>query len=210
MGGSSNYLITASRLGLWVGVADCIGDDDLGAFYRTGLEAEGVDTSRHQTLGRVEELRAALSCLQAGVGTPTSASKGVSGTYTPEELDESYIWEAALLHESVTLSRRIRSAGAVMKAIRTAKRAGGHVFFDPSPVADAIKGELLREAVAVNRHSYPQRQGAEAHRLHARLKPEPGSLLDLGTKQCRPEDEELDGCSIPHTIGGRCTTPGSR
>jgi sugar/nucleoside kinase (ribokinase family) len=34
MGGSSNYLKAASRLGLRVGIADAIGDDDLGSFYR--------------------------------------------------------------------------------------------------------------------------------------------------------------------------------
>ena len=46
LGGASNFLIQASRLGLAAGIVDCVGDDDLGVFFVEGLRSEGVDVSR--------------------------------------------------------------------------------------------------------------------------------------------------------------------
>jgi sugar/nucleoside kinase (ribokinase family) len=182
MGGSSNYLITASRLGLRVGVADCIGDDDLGAFYRTGLEAEGVDTSQL----RVREGGRTTGCLVLLTSRGKHAYvglEGVSGTYTPEELDEGYIGEArSFLMSGYPLAEN-PIASAVAKAMRTAKKAGRIIFFDPSPVADSIQPDLLREAVASTHTLILNEREMRLIASTLKLKPEPGSLLDLGTKR---------------------------
>jgi len=182
MGGSSNYLIAASRLGLRVGVADCIGDDDLGAFYRAGLEAEGVDTSRL----RVREGGRTTGCLVLLTSRGRHAYvglEGVSRTYTPEELDEGYISGArSLLMSGYPLAEN-PIASAVAKAMRAAKRAGKIIFFDPSPVADSIQPDLLHETVA-STHTLilnEREMGLVASTL--KLKANPGSLLDLGAKR---------------------------
>ena len=78
MGGSSNYLIMASRLGLRVGVADAVGDDDLGAYYVAGLEAECVDTT-HIMTRQGERTRAVSSYSPTRGSTPTSDSKARQG-----------------------------------------------------------------------------------------------------------------------------------
>ena len=78
MGGSSNYLIAASRLGLRVGVADAIGGDDLGAFYRAGLEAEGIDTSQLVVREGVGP-RVASYCSLGEGDTHTSGSRASAG-----------------------------------------------------------------------------------------------------------------------------------
>ncbi len=182
MGGSSNYLIEASRLGLRVGVADAIGDDDLGAFYRAGLEEEGVDTSQLV----VREGGRTTGCLvlltkrgrHAYVGL-----EGVSGTYTPEELDEGYVSEAhSLLMSGYPLAEDPISS-AVAKAMRTAKRTGRPIFFDPSPVADSIQPKLLREAVA-STHTLilnEREMGLIASTL--KVKANADSLIELGAKR---------------------------
>lgn len=205
MGGSSNYLIAASRLGLHVGVADAIGDDDLGAFYRAGLEAEGVDTSQL----RVREGGKTTDCLvlltrrgkHAYVGL-----EGISGTYTPEELDEGYVSGArSLLISGYPLAEN-PIASAVAKAMRTAKWAGRTIFFDPSPVADSIKPDLLREAIE-STHTLilnEREMGLIASTL--KVKANPSSLLDLGAKRVVLK-RGADGCSF-HTLSGAVDYPG--
>jgi sugar/nucleoside kinase (ribokinase family) len=205
MGGSSNYLIEASRLGLRVGVADAIGDDDLGAFYRAGLEEEGVDTSQLV----VREGGRTTGCLvlltkrgrHAYVGL-----EGVSGTYTPEELDEGYVSEAhSLLMSGYPLAEDPISS-AVAKAMRTAKRTGRPIFFDPSPVADSIQPKLLREAVA-STHTLilnEREMGLIASTL--KVKANADSLIQLGAERVILK-RGAEGCTF-HTRSGFSEYPG--
>jgi sugar/nucleoside kinase (ribokinase family) len=146
MGGSSNYLIMASRLGLRAGVVDCIGDDDLGNFYRTGLDAEGVDTSnlRIRIGGKTSGCLVLLTRRgkHAYVGLD-----GVSRTLAANELDEKYVTSARAFFLSGYPLAETPISNAVIKAMRAASGAGRHVFFDPSPVVDTISAEILREAL---------------------------------------------------------------
>ena len=93
--------------------------------------------------------------------------EGVSGTYTPEELDEGDVSEAhSLLMSGYPLAEDPISS-AVAKAMRTAKRTGRPIFFDPSPVADSIPPKLLREAVASLTHTLIlNEEGDGPHRVH--------------------------------------------
>ena len=205
MGGSSNYLIAASRLGLRVGVADAIGGDDLGAFYRAGLEAEGVDTSQLV----VREGGRTTGCLvlltrrgrHAYVGL-----EGVSGTYTPEELDEGYVSRArSLLISGYPLAEN-PIASAVVKAMRAAKRSGRPIFFDPSPVADSIQPKLLREAIA-STHTLilnEREMGLIASTL--KVKANPDSLIELGVERVVLK-QGAEGCTF-HTSSGFAEYPG--
>ena len=199
MGGSSNYLIMASRLGLRVGIADAVGDDDLGTYYVAGLEAENVDTTFIKTRrgGRT------TGCVVLLTNTGQHAYIGLEGasrTFTPAELDECYITSAGAFFMSGYPLAEEPISGAVMKALKAAKGAGRHVFFDPSPVADAIKGEALREAVrSTDTLMLNNRElGLVASVLG--VKPEPGSLLRLGVGTVVLK-MGADGCSF-HTQSG--------
>jgi ribokinase len=199
MGGSSNYLIMASRLGLRAGVIDCIGDDDLGAFYRTGLETEGVDTSRigvrkgGKTSGCIVILTSKGKHAYIGL-------EGVSRTLTPGELDEGYVAGARAFFMSGYPLSESPIAGAVLKALRTAKKAGRHVFFDPSPVADTIQIDALREAVESTDTLILNDRELDLIASTLGVKPQPASLLQLGTERVVLK-EGADGCSF-HTASG--------
>jgi sugar/nucleoside kinase (ribokinase family) len=205
MGGSSNYLIMASRLGLTAGIVDCIGDDDLGAFYRAGLEAEGVDTSRI----RVREGGRTSGCIVILTNMGEHAYiglEGVSRTLTEKELDEDYVTGARAFFMSGYPLSETPIAYAVLKTMRTAKKAGRHVFFDPSPVADTIQVNALREAVeSTDTIILNDRElGLIASTLG--MKPQPVSLLHLGAKRVVLK-EGADGCSF-HTSSGAVHYPG--
>jgi len=205
MGGSSNYLITMSRLGLKVGVADAIGDDDLAAFYRAGLEAEGVDTS-HLTVRKGGKTSGCVVILTDEGEHAYIGLEGVSRTFTAEELDEGYVKGAKAFFMSGYPLAESPISGAVLKALRVAKAAGRHVFFDPSPVADTIDAAALKEVVA----------GTDTFILNDRelglvasvmgVKAEPASLLRLGARRVVLK-EGSDGCSI-HTPKGASSYPG--
>jgi ribokinase len=199
MGGSSNYLIMASRLGLKVGVADAVGDDDLGAYYVAGLEAEGVDTThiRKRRGGRT------TGCVVLLTDAGQHAYIGLDGssrTFTPAELDEGYIASAKAFFMSGYPLAEAPISGAILKALRAAKGARRHVFFDPSPVADTIKAEVLREAVASTDTLILNDRELGLVTSVLGVKPEPENLLRLGA--CIVVLKMgADGCSF-HTRSG--------
>ncbi len=196
MGGSSNYLITARRLGLHVGVVDCIGDDDLGDFYRAGLEVEKVDTSRiivrrgGRTTGCVVILTDKGKHAYIGL-------EGVSQTLTADELNESYVTGAKAFFMSGYPLAESPISSAVAKALRAAHNAGRHIFFDPSPVADKIQRELLREAVQSTDTLILNDREIRLVATALGVEPEPASLISLGAKRVVLK-RGADGCSI-HT-----------
>ncbi len=146
MGGSSNYLIMARRLGLRVCIVDCIGDDDLGNFYRAGLEAEGIDTS--SLIIRIGGKTSGCLVLLTRRGKHAYVGlEGVSRTLTAYELDEDFVTNARALFLSGYPLAETPISQAVIKAMRAASVARRLVFFDPSPVVDMISVDILREAL---------------------------------------------------------------
>jgi ribokinase len=205
MGGSSNYLIMSSRLGLKAGVIDCIGDDDLGVFYRAGLEAEGVDTSRI----RVREKGRTSGCIVILTNKGKHAYiglEGVSRTLTAEELDENYVARTRAFFMSGYSLSETPIADAVLKALRAAKKAGRHVFFDPSPVAGAIQVEVLREVVESTDTLILNDRELGLITSTLGVRPQPVSLLCLGAERVILK-EGADGCSF-HTTSGSEHYPG--
>jgi len=199
MGGSSNYLIAASRLGLRVGVADCIGDDDLGVFYRAGLEAEGIDTSRLL----VRERGRTSGCIVILTSRGKHAYiglEGVSRTYSPDEFDEGYVLEARSLFISGYPLAENPIAFTVTKAMRTATRAGIPIFFDPSPVVDAIQPNLLREAVESTHTLILNYREMCLIASTLGIKNELNSLLELGARRVILK-RGADGCSFQTPLG---------
>jgi len=194
MGGSSNYLIMARRLGLRVGVVDCIGDDDLGNFYRAGLEAEGVDISN--LIIRIGGKTSGCLVLLTKRGKHAYVGlEGVSRTLTAYELDEDYVTNARALFLSGYPLAETPISQAVMKAMRAVSVAGRLVFFDPSPVVDLISADILREALnATDTLILNEREmGLITSKFEVESKPE--SLLSLGAGRVVLK-RGAEGCSF--------------
>ncbi len=196
MGGSSNYLIMASHLGLKVGVVDAIGDDDLGTFYLEGLKAEGVDTT-HLIKRRGGRTTGCVVLLTDSGEHAYIGLEGVSQTLTPAELDEGYIASTKALFISGYPLAEAPVSSAVLKALKAAKLAGSLVFFDPSPVADNIPANALREAVAEADILILNDRELRLVTSVLGVEPNPNSILALGTSTIFLK-MGAEGCSV-HT-----------
>jgi len=150
LGGASNFLIQASRLGLSVGIIDYVGNDELGSFYIKGLKSEGVDISR--------------ICVKAGIHTAYCivlvdrcgqhayiGFEGATGHLTPGEVDPEYISGSRLLYVSgyTLIASPIREA--VFGAVEIATRSTIPIFFDPGPKLAGIPIEMLERLISVSR-----------------------------------------------------------
>jgi sugar/nucleoside kinase (ribokinase family) len=205
MGGSSNYLITASRLGLRVGIEDCVGDDDLGAFYLSGLEAEGVDASRI-IVRRGGKTSSCVVILTKEGEHAYIGIEGVSRTFTPQELDEDYLLTARSFFMSGYPLSEIPIADTVLKAMRVARIAGRHIFFDPSPVADEINVDALCEAIKSTDTLILNDREMSLVATSLGVKPEPDSLIKFGAKRVVLK-RGVDGCSF-YTSSSKNDYPG--
>lgn len=194
MGGSSNYLIMARRLGLRAGVVDCVGDDDLGDFYRAGLDAEGVDLSN--LIIRIGGKTSGCLVLLTRKGKHAYVGlEGVSRTLTANELDEDYVANARALFLSGYPLAETPISQAVMKAMRAASGAGRPIFFDPSPVVDMISVEILREALNASNTLILNEREMDLITSKFGVGPQPESLLSLGASRVVLK-RGADGCSF--------------
>jgi ribokinase len=197
MGGSSNYLIMAKRLGLQARA--------LGNFYRAGLEAEGIDTS--SLIIRIGG-KTCLVLLTSRGKHAYVRLEGVSRTLTAYELDEDYVTNARALFLSGYPLAETPISHAVIKAIRTASVAMLLVFFDPSPVVDMISVDILREALnATDTLILNEREmGLITSKFEVESKPE--MLLSLGARKVVLK-RGAEGCSF-YTASNIENYPGFR
>ncbi len=145
LGGASNFLIQASRLGLAAGIVDCVGDDDLGVFFVEGLRSEGVDVSRIC----VKEGVRTSSCIcmvdergdHAYIGFP-----GATEHLTPERIEPEHIRSSRLLYVSGYALATSPLRDAALKSVEIARGVGIPIFFDPSPIINRVD-ERVREQV---------------------------------------------------------------
>ena len=145
LGGASNFLIQASRLGLAAGIVDCVGDDDLGGFFVDGLRSEGVDVS---SICVKEGVRTA-SCICMVDETGDHAYIGFPGAterLTPERIEPEHIRSSRLLYVSGYALAASPLRDAVLKSVEIARVAGIPIFFDPSPIITRVD-ERVREQV---------------------------------------------------------------
>ena len=152
LGGSSNLLIMASRLGLRTGVIDLLGDDELAAYYEETLASEGVDVSRLMKLDGSQT--AHCICLVDGGGNHSYISfPGATHNLSDMMIDKEYIAESRLLYISGYSLTKSPIKEATMKALRFAADNDLMIYFDPSPVIErvplGILLEVLRHADAV-------------------------------------------------------------
>ena len=149
LGGASNFLIQASRLGLAAGLVDCVGDDDLGGFFVEGLRSEGVDVSGVRVMGGVRT----SSCIcmvdergdHAYIGFP-----GATGHLTPEKIEPEYILSSRLLYVSGYALTASPLRDAALRSVEIASGASIPILFDPTPVIDRVEKEVWGEVVGAS------------------------------------------------------------
>jgi sugar/nucleoside kinase (ribokinase family) len=197
----------ARHLGLRAGVVDCIGDDDLGNFYRAGLETEGVDTSS-LIIRRGGKTSGCLVLLTRRGKHAYVGLEGVSRTLTANELDEDYVTSARAFFLSGYPLAETPISEAVMKAMRAASGAGRLVFFDPSPVVDMISVDILREALNATDTLILNEREMGLITSKFRVEPQPERLLSLGAGRVVLK-RGAEGCSY-YTASSIENYPGFR
>ena len=119
LGGSSNFLIMSSRLGLSVGVIDQVGDDDLGKFYQNNLAEEGVVVSN---LKRVKSVQTAhCICMVDEKGQHTYISfPGATYNLPKESIDPDFVASSKSLYISGYSLTKQPILDTILKAINIA------------------------------------------------------------------------------------------
>ena len=147
-GAESNVAIALAKLGHQVGWFSKLGDDEFGRYIQTTIRGEGVDISRviavpNKSTGILFKERFTHSNPNVYYYRKDSAAS----TLKPEELDESYIKTAKILHiTGITPALSESCKATIFKAIEIAKANDVLVSFDPNI---RLKLWSKEEAVAV-------------------------------------------------------------
>jgi len=144
-GGAANFAIMASRLGLRVGLIDCIGNDEAGKLLLSILSQENVDTSLIKVRGDNTKETLVLATKKGEKSFIGLLTKEVS-MLTPEDINEEDIQKTKGIYisgYSVGIRELLSEGMAVLKSVEIAQRLGKYVFFDPSPAVTSIDGAHL-------------------------------------------------------------------
>lgn len=145
-GGSANFAIMVSRLGLKSGIVDVVGTDDIGKFLLNVLRVEGVETSflsikngfTKQTLVLVD-----AKGRKSFIGLLTKSIAMLS----PVDVKEEYIEATKSIYisgYSFGIEKLIDFEGkAVLRYLDVATQLDRIVLFDPGPLVPFIESEVL-------------------------------------------------------------------
>jgi len=207
LGGSSNFLLTASRLGLKTGVMDCLGDDDLGKFYRDALSFEGVDVSRLLVKEDAPTSHCMVLLTRKGKHAYI-AYPGASSLLTPDEVDEAYIRGSRALYSSGYALTNSPIRETALKVSKVASRGDIPIFFDPSPVISRIPREAIRAMISSSEYLLLNEREIRLITGKHDIKEAASQLLDSGPEAIVVKRGE-EGCSV-HTSSGIENVPGFR
>ncbi|WP_339183631.1 sugar kinase [Oceanobacillus sp. FSL W7-1293] len=133
-GAELNLVVGCSRLGLKTGFISRLGNDEFGKSIRTFVRGEQVDTSEldlvedHPTSVYFKEIME-----DGNVQTFYYRDKSPTLTMRPEELNESYIKNARILHiTGIFPAIGGENLNVMMKAIQLAKKHHVKISFDPN------------------------------------------------------------------------------
>ncbi|MEM4757135.1 MAG: carbohydrate kinase family protein [Desulfurococcaceae archaeon] len=145
VGGSANFAITASRLGLKTALLDAVGLDDTGKMALNILREENVDVSFTISRNGLTK-RVLLLITIKGERSFINLVRG-SATISPNDVDEEVVKRSKSIYVtgfSLGIDEIASSEGeAVLKAIETANKHGKIVFFDPGPFVGSIDPKTL-------------------------------------------------------------------
>ncbi|GEN87682.1 sugar kinase [Oceanobacillus sp. FSL W8-0428] len=133
-GAELNLAIGCSRLGLKTGFISRLGNDEFGKSIRTFARGEQVDTSELKLVKGYPTSVYFKEIMEDGnVQTFYYRDKSPTLTMKPEELNESYIKNARVLHiTGIFPAIGGDNLNVMMESIRLAKKHGVKVSFDPN------------------------------------------------------------------------------
>jgi fructokinase len=146
-GSPANMARTAALTGARTALISCVGDDGLGAFLRSDLDATGVDTRFLQTV----DAPTSTVLVSRTTGTPDflafrHADAMLSAPLAPPEV----LASARMAHTTSFALSRPPARSAILAALATAAGAGAQITIDANfapeigPSADEAR-DLLRE-----------------------------------------------------------------
>ncbi|MEM1545916.1 MAG: carbohydrate kinase family protein [Candidatus Methanomethylicia archaeon] len=144
-GGSSNFLIMASRLGLKVKAVGCVGNDISGDTIRNALVKENIDVE--SVIVKKGLTKACLVLTYKGRKSFISLFDRETVFLKPEDIREDMFNTRALYFSGYSLARissRYENE-AVYKAFRICRDRGIDIFFDVSPLVNLIPVEEIKE-----------------------------------------------------------------
>ena len=133
-GAESNVAVGLAKLGHKSGWLSKLGDDEFGQFILRELQGEGVDVS-HVLISETNPT--GIMFKQFSTDKESSVyyyrNNSAASTFTPSELDESYIKQAKMLLVSgITPALSESCRATIFKALELAKEHGVLVCFDPN------------------------------------------------------------------------------
>lgn len=144
-GGSANFLITASRLGLKVNVVDVVGGDEDGRMILNILSSEGVDLRGVKVIENTRTTQVIILVDDEG----NYAFIGVIGVrLNPEIIDSNLIVKSKYLYVSCYSMMTPREIEATLNAINMAYKNNVKIFFDPGPLHYTLPRNILREVIS--------------------------------------------------------------
>lgn len=130
-GAPANVAIAAARNGLEAGMCCKVGDDDFGRFLMETLQKEQVKVLCGELCGEAVTTMAFVSLAANGERTFTFARKpGADMFLTPEEVRETDIEQAVIIHAGSCSLSAEPAASATRKALRLGHELGKLVSFD--------------------------------------------------------------------------------
>ena len=137
-GKGANQAVAAARLGGRTAMIGCVGDDAFGVHLRSGLEADGVDCTRVQTIRGVSSGVALIVVDDAGQNGIVVVS-GANGRLIPADVDTC---EAALAAARVVVLQLETPLETVEYAAQRARALDKVVVLNPAP-ARPLPASLL-------------------------------------------------------------------
>ena len=132
VGGSAlNTAVGLARLGVRTGMLTGVGDEAMGRFVRSTLEAEGVDTTAVRTIpGKLTSL--VLLAVRETDGFPRIffAENGADLSLQPDDVDEEVVGRAGAVLVGGTYLSRPGPAAAVDRVVTQARAAGARIVLD--------------------------------------------------------------------------------
>ena len=132
-GAPANVAVGLARLGARAGLMTLVGGDEFGAYVRTSLEAEGVDT---RGMGVHRIARTAITFVAVGPRGERTFSfyrhPSADQMIERHDVDEGLIHEAAVFHYGSSTLAREPSRDATRHAVGLARQAGRVISCDPN------------------------------------------------------------------------------
>ena len=147
-GAPMNTIVGVARLGVNAGAIAVVGEDPFGEYIISEFKKNNVDTS-HVIMRRGKRTTLAFVINEPVTGERTFffyrkpwAGETADSTLTPKDIDHKYISKSKILHVSgFTLSQN-PSRKAALEAIKSAKKQGVKISFDPTLRSDVWNSEL--------------------------------------------------------------------